>query len=253
MIKKKILPALACVLFLATPAMAQNTNRLTSQLPPSTTFGSAESVLVVTGAATKATRTITGANLLQALSAFAGWTGAVTNALPAVLTNAFNATGPISSTAGTRTFTNDSTHTVTTNTATLTSHEVGAGQRFEWYNGTKTITMDPTNGLFIPKAYGGQTNKTVYMTVFPRGNTLLVTNAAFNLTFPALVDPTAWEQSMLIVSNSGATFDITIAGVNNQASVTVGCTNGQYTYIARDQWPMMTNVVAWDSYKARLK
>lgn len=53
---------------------------------------------------------------------------------------------PFRATFGTRTFSSDGTHTLITNTATLTGSEWTAGSQFEWYNGTKTITIDKTNG-----------------------------------------------------------------------------------------------------------
>lgn len=59
-------------------------------------------------------------------------------------------------TNGTRTFLHDGTHTVITNTASLTSSEWTAGSQKEWYNGTATMTIDKTNGTITANSFIGK-------------------------------------------------------------------------------------------------
>lgn len=71
----------------------------------------------------------------------------VTSAAAATIATNLTGAGSITITNGTRILVHDSTHTLITNTATLTSSEWTAGSQKEWYNGTATITIDKTNGL----------------------------------------------------------------------------------------------------------
>jgi hypothetical protein len=98
-------------------------------------------------------------------------------------------------TAGTRTFTHDGTHTLITNTATLTSSEWTAGSQFEWYNGAKTITIGKTNGSI-----------TLSNMVFNGNGTALPTTTAVGMLG---IDSTGNVVSNALPSVSGGSFGST--------------------------------------------
>lgn len=164
---------------------------------------------------------------------------------------------PLASVAGTRTFTHDSTHTVITNTATLTSSEWNAGRQLEWYNGAVTMEANKTNGVLTAGSYETTTNTLPFYTTIDctKGYVFLSTNAAFTLAFSATYNATNDNQGLIVITNTSAsTFVVTISGVNPpNSAVTFGCTNGQLTYLAWDRSRYHTNVLAWDTYKSVLK
>jgi hypothetical protein len=117
--------------------------------------------------------------------------------------------------------------------------------------------LSATN-VIMAGTYANITNLTTFYPTINslKGRVFVSTNADFTLSFdvlPATLS-TNGVQGLVIFTNSAvATKIITISGVNNQASVTFGMTNGQYTYLAWDRQKEFTNVWAWDSYRTILK
>jgi hypothetical protein len=112
--------------------------------------------------------------------------------------------GTFSAVVGGRTFSHDATHTVITNTGTLTSSEWTAGTQKEWYNGATTITLDKTNGMLTAQQHQYPTNLTTMAPDFKLGYSLISTNAAFTLLAPINVDATRAETCVMMITNSTA-------------------------------------------------
>lgn len=158
-----------------------------------------------------------------------------------------------------RTLVFDSNGLTQTNPGTLTGRTFKDGQLGFWYNGTQTATVDSTNGLANFRSYTTPTNTLPYYTTIDtkKGYQFVSTNAAFTIAFDALptINQASVSQGLIELTNSASSgsYVLTIGGVNAQASVTCGVTNGQRTFVAWLRTPWATNVCAWDTFKAILK
>lgn len=137
--------------------------------------------------------------------------------------------GDFNSTTGTRTFTHNSTHTVITNTATLTGNEWTSGQEKYWFNGATTITVDKTNGTISAKglingAYGSLAMGTGAVTI--ASGTLMTNVWSYSSTSGSIGVET---NTTLVVTNAGnyfISFGSLIAGANTDVLNLKLVTNG---------------------------
>lgn len=109
-------------------------------------------------------------------------------------------------TVATRSFTHDSTHTVITNTATLTSSEWTAGSQKEWYNGATTMTIDKTNGAITMNGALSFATNLQATANFNRGWAMTNPAASYTQAAPIGVDAAllTFQQTLYTITNSGA-------------------------------------------------
>ena len=136
--------------------------------------------------------------------------------------NAGNLTGTISITNGTRVFLHDSTHTLITNSATLTAAEWTAGQHKEWYNGSITVLTDKTNGTIAAKSgfIGSGANLTNLFATNITGRAISATN--YTVASGTTIDATMPYTGLITnASYSVAGFSGLVTAYRHVFSVTV--------------------------------
>lgn len=153
-------------------------------------------------------------------------------------------TGNNTFTAGTRTFSHDSTHTLITNTATLTSSEWTAGSQKEWYNGNVTMTIDKTNGsitakTFIPNVKTTTTNYTASAT----DSIIFVTGTNVTITLLDATNATTQAGRMLSVMGANVNGGTTIVTNANGVQTVLGALSISFT--ATNRATFITDGANW--------
>lgn len=126
-----------------------------------------------------------------------------------------NVGGNLTNTSGTRTFAHDTSHTVITNTATLTSSEWTAGSQKEWYNGSATMTIDKTNGAITMNGSLSLSTNAAFYPTFIKGWAMTNPAASYTQGGPAGVDTTllTFQQTLYTITNaagSGSPITVTL-------------------------------------------
>jgi len=114
-------------------------------------------------------------------------------------------------TLGNRTFTHDDSHTVITNTSSLTATEWTSGQRKEWYNGSTTMVTDKTNGYVQLNGLVWNTNLNNGVVLDPtKSYQHFTTNATYTISgFSPLVSGQHYTVSLLVSNANNATIYVT--------------------------------------------
>lgn len=148
-----------------------------------------------------------GTVMTNGMSGVASFVGGITNNGTTVLNSNFT------NTSGTRTFANDTAHTVITNTATLTSSEWTAGSQKEWYNGTATMTIDKTNGAITMNGSLSLSTNAAFYPTFIKGWAMTNPAASYTQGGPAGVDTSllTFQQTLYTITNAaGSSSPITV-------------------------------------------
>jgi hypothetical protein len=179
----------------------------------------------------------TGTNVISDQgSAVSGWTA----------TN-----GVFTTTAGTRTFTHNTTSTSVTNTSTLTGTVWGNGAQTEYYNGSATVTIGKTNGTLTTTGVvtaSGYDCATNLWTIgnFPLGTNLYYTVGANTVGISGIGNgPTTTERfgQLTIKATGDITFTNLVSIATSDFLRTRTITNGNFAVIAIDVYPgIVTNM-----------